>query len=117
MRYDAAMVKLSNRLFDGSAAAMDQVQLLPVAPWNRRPGYLVRPSYRGACLVLSGQSPRLPPAQTRRPTDGQRSNDFNRLLGVLLFALGFLIGAVLDLNPALGAFPEQDGGCSSIVVH
>ena len=42
VRYDAAMVKLCHRLFGGSSPSMEQMPLLPVAPWNQRPGYLVR---------------------------------------------------------------------------
>jgi len=41
-RYDAAMVKLCHRLFGGSSPCMAEMPLLPVAPWNQRPGYLVR---------------------------------------------------------------------------
>ena len=41
-RYDAAMVQLCHRLFGGSSPSMAQMPLLPVAPWNQRPGYLVR---------------------------------------------------------------------------
>ena len=39
--FDAAALAAANRLHGCSAKCMADLPLLPAAPWNRRPGYLV----------------------------------------------------------------------------
>lgn len=42
--YDAAVLEMLNRLSSSQASCIGDIPLLDVAPWNRRPGYLVSPT-------------------------------------------------------------------------
>lgn len=46
--YDGALLALQQELLGGPPGSAAELPLLPVAPWNRRPGYLVgaKPSTR-----------------------------------------------------------------------
>ena len=40
--FDNGMLALTNAVMGTDAGSLDEVPLLPVAPWNHQPGYLVR---------------------------------------------------------------------------
>jgi hypothetical protein len=40
--HDKATLATANAIFGQDAATIAELPVLPVAPWNRKPGYLVR---------------------------------------------------------------------------
>ena len=54
--YDKATLAAANAIFGQNAATFAELPVLPVAPWNRQPGYLVRAVLTGSMTYVAVHS-------------------------------------------------------------